>query len=450
MDGIERVQPPLNQPIAAFKPTKVPLPAGARATKALLKYTPQLSLAERNRRWDGLRKYMRMAGLDAMIFLGNDLYWGMGMANLRYMFQVDSAIGGDALFPLEGDPVIWNSVQHMNRPTSAYLSIQEWVSDFRDRGGPKAIANEVRSRGLDRSRIGLIGFNGSIQLTSFLQSEMETLNAELPRAVFSDATPFISFLRLIKSEEEIGMLREAGRIARLVVDTMIEGARPGRTEAEVYADMIRTQIANGGDPNVFNLFSSGPVEHPPGELWHLLHGSEQPVAPTRRPLDPGDIVMSEFHTKYGGYRCHTEFTVYLGKEPPKQLRRIWDVSVECLEASKDALVAGRTFREAWEMVRRPADRAGLDYVELGFHMMGTASPEFVSMVYPPEYGRPNANGWGVADLVLEDGMTFGNNIDLHDSTWKPDVGCMLADFMVVRPHGAECLVNVPTEMACVG
>ena len=435
--------------LPAFRPTKKPLNENARATRELLKYTPQLSIQERNRRWDQIRKYMRMADINALIFLGSDIYWGMGMANLRYAFQVDSNIGADALFPLVGDPVIWNSVQHMNRPTSPYLSIQEWVFDFRNRGGPRAIAEEVRNRGLDRSRIGLVGFNNSIQLSAFLEAETSALRSALPNVSFIDITPVLGFLRLRKSEEEIGMLREAGKIARKVVDTMIASARPGNTEAELYADMIRTQIAHGGDPNVFNLLASGPVEHPNDELWHLLHGCEQPVSPTRRPLANGDIIISEFHTKYGGYRCHTEFTVYLGKDPPPQLRRIWDVAVECLEAAKKALVVGRTFREAWEIVRAPADRAELDYVELGFHMMGTASPEFVSCVYPPGFGRPNGNGAGIGDLVLEEGMAFGNNIDLHDSAWKPDVGCMLADFMIVRPEQAECLVNVPTQMACV-
>ncbi len=433
-----------------FLPTKRPIPPDALPTKVPLKYTPQMPIRERDRRWDTVRKYMRMSGYDALIFLGNDIYWGMGMANLRYMFQVDSQIGADALFPLEGKPIIWNSVQHMNRPTSAYLSVQEWVDDVRTRVGPKGMADELRSRNLANGRIGLVGFGNSIQLTSFLHSDIVTLEKELPNVTFVDITSFLSYLRLVKTEDEIDMLRKAGQIARKVVDTMIESSRPGKIEAEVYADMIRTQIASGGDPNVFNLFTSGPVEHSPKELWHMLHGSDQPVSPTQRPLAAGDLVLSEFHTKYGGYRCHTEFTVYLGKNPPKELRRIWDVSVECLEASKDALVAGRTFREAWEMVRRPAEKAGLDYVELGFHGMGTASPEFVSAVYPPGYGRPNANGTGIGDLLLEEGMAFGNNIDLHDSNWKVDVGCMLSDFMIVRPGRAECLVNVPTEMACVG
>ncbi len=433
-----------------YKPTKFPLPAGATATKELLKYVPQMSLKERNRRWDQMRKYMRLAGYEALVFFGNDIYWGMGMANMRYMFQVDAQIGADAFFPLEGKPIIWHAVQHMNRPTSPYLSIQEWVDDFRDRVGPRGIADELRRRGLDSARIGLVGFSNSIQLSSYLHADITTMERELPNATLIDVTPMMSYLRLVKSEEEIEMLRGAGRIARKVVDTMIEASRPGRTEAEVYADMIRTQIASGGEPNVFNLFSSGPVEHPRNELWHLLHGSEQPITPTQRPLALGDIVISEFHTKYGGYRCHTEYTVYVGKEAPKELRRIWDVAVECLEASKTAFAAGRTFREAWEIIRAPADRAGIDYVELGYHAMGTASPEFASAVYPPGFGRPNANGTGIGDLILEEGMAFGNNIDLHDSAWKPDVGCMLADFMIVRPNRAECLVNVPLELACTG
>ena len=48
--------------------------------------------------------------------------------------------------------------------------------------------------------------------------------------------------------------------------------------------------------------------------------------------------------------------------------------------------------------------------------------------------------------ALEEGMTFGNNVDLHDSRWKPDVGTMLSDFMVVRPGKAECLIGTPTEL----
>jgi Xaa-Pro aminopeptidase len=375
----------------------------------------------------------------------------MGMANLRYLFQVDAQIGAYAIFPMTGDPVVWHSVVHMNRPTSMYLSLNEWISDFRNFGGLGPIADELRSRGLDRGKLGLVGFSSTIQVAeTILHDDVINLNKLLPHATFVNASAMLQEMRILKSEDEIDMLRGAGKIARKVVDAMVSMARPGITEAELYAEMIRTQIANGGEPNVFNLLSSGPVEHPSDELWHLLHGCEQPLTPTTRSLKAGDIVIAEWHTKYGGYRCHTEYTVYLGKKAPQELLDIWSVSVECLEASKEALVAGRTIREAVAMIRKPAEKAGVDFVELGFHAMGLASPEFPTVIYREGYGGNTLNGHGIGDFVLEEGMCFGNNIDLHNSRWKPDVGCMLSDFMVVRPGKAECLIGTPTELAQVG
>jgi Xaa-Pro aminopeptidase len=430
-----------------FPATARPIPEEARATRVPSKHIPQLSLKERDRRWDRARKAMLMAGLDAFVFLGNDIYWGMGMANMRYMLQVDSHLGAEAIFPLSGEPVVWSGVPHMNRPTNPYLSLNTWLSDFRTRGGIAAVADELRARGLDRSRLGLIGFSSTIQITpTLLYQDVISLKKSLPEADFVDASHLLQDMRMVKSEEEIEILRGAGRIARKVLDAMIESARPGVPEAAVYAEMIRTHIANGGEPNIFNLFTSGPVEHPRNELWHMLHGSEQPLAPTMRPLAEGDLIVTEWHTKYGGYRCHTEFSVYLGKRAPKELLNIWNVSVECLQASKEALVAGKTIREALAIIRKPAERAGLDWVELGFHAMGTASPEFPTVVYAEGHGSNTLNGHRIMDMVLEEGMTFGNNVDLHDSRWKPDVGTMLSDFMVVRPGKAECLIGTPTEL----
>ncbi len=408
---------------------------------------PQLSLVERDRRWDGLRKKMVLSGLDALVFLGNDIYWGMGMANMRYVLQVDSQIGADALFFMDEAPIVWNSLPHMNRPTNMYYSLQDWVEDFRPRGGLRPIVQELESRGLASSRIGLVGFTSTVQVTpSFLHDDITGFESLLPRASFVDATPLVQEMRMVKSEEEIDMLRGAGRVARKVIDAMIETAAPGVPDAAVYAAMIHAQIANGGEPNIFNLFAAGPIDHPSTDLWHLLHGCEQPLTPSMRPLQENDLIVSEWHTKYGGYRCHTEFTCYVGKRAPAELHRIWDVSWQCLEASKKALVAGNTLREAWQIIRAPAKEAGLDWVELGFHAMGTASPEFPTIVYEEGYGRRHNGGAKIADLELVEGMCFGNNIDLHDSKWRPDVGCMLADFMVVREGEAECLIGTPREL----
>lgn len=425
------------------------IPSSARPTRELLKYVPQLSTAERDRRWRNMRKRMIMAGIDVLIFIGTDIFWDTGLANMRYMFQMGAKQHGWALFPIEGEPVVWHAVPHINRPFNPHLTNQEWLTDFRVFPGVQGVADEVKGRGFERSRVGLVGFSSTLVPPTISHHDYVSLQKALPDAELTDVSWMLQEMRLVKSEEEIGMLRKAGKVARKVVDTMLEYAKPGITEAQLWAEMLKTQIVNGAEPDAFNLLNSGPLEHPEDELWHLLHGTEQPLVPTMRPLQKGDLIISEYHTKFGGYVCHTEYTVYMGKAP-QELKDIWKVCIESLDISREVMVPGKPLREAWEAIRKPCERAGYDYVELGWHGMGNASPEFPTVIYRPGYGPNVLNGHRIGDMVFEEGMTFGNNLDIHNPGWKFDVGCVLSDFMVVRPGGAELLVNVPRELGEVG
>ena len=360
------------------------IPRGAKPTTVPMQYMPRIPLTERDRRWDGLRKRMLMANVDVLLFLGNDIYWDMGHANVRYVTNAVSKVGTHCSFFIDADPVVWTFVAHMNRPYNFLLSVQDWVSDIRTARGFREIAADLRDRGLDRARIGLVGFNSTIQVvTTLLHGEVEVLKRELPHAEFTDMSWALQQMRMVKSESEVDMMREAAKISRKALAAMVEGAKPGRLECELYADMVRAQIANGGEPNLFNLFASGPIDHAPQELWHLQHGLDQPMIPSRRPLAEGDLVVAEWHTKYGGYLVHTEYTVHIGRNVPQRLKDIFAVSVETLDVSRQALRAGNTLRRAVEEIRKPAERAGLDFVELGFHAMGLGSPEFPTVIYRP-------------------------------------------------------------------
>ncbi|MBN9047367.1 MAG: aminopeptidase P family protein [Rhizobiales bacterium] len=427
------------------------IPKGAQPTKVPMDFMPQLPLSERNRRWDGLRKRMLMAGVDMLLFLGNDIYWDMGNSNIRYVANAAFKMGTHLSFFMDKDPVVWSFVAHMNRPYNFLLSVQDWVQDVRTARGLVEIAADIEDRGLHRGRIGIVGFNSTIQTTTTLLSgDVKALEKLLPNVDFVDMTWALQQMRMVKSEVEIDVMREAGKISQKVLKALVKGAKPGRLECEVYADMIHAQIANGGEPNIFNLFASGPIDHPTEELWHLLHGMDQPVMPSRRPLKDNDLIVTEWHTKYGGYLVHTEYTVYVGEKPPTELTDIFKVCVESLDASREAFQPGRTLREAWEAIRAPAEKAGYDFVELGFHAMGLASPEFPTVIYKPGYGSNALNGSRIGDLVLEEGMCFGNNLDLYNPRWKSDIGCMYSDFMVVRPGGAELLINTPREIGIGG
>lgn len=423
------------------------------APASLHEWVPQLSLAERDARWARMRELMALAGLDAMVLIANDMSFGMATANLRYLTQIGSLCGGEAVFFLDADPVVWNSNQpQMHQPVNGYRQTQRWVDDIRLSEGMAGVAAELRKHGCGTGRIGVAPFSSSLFATPYiLAAQQSALEQELPDATLVPAGWLMEQLRLIKSAEEIGMIRRAAEICRASLDALVESARPGTPEAVLVADMLRAQVARGAEPQVFTFLSSGPVEHPRGEAWRLLHGTEPPGAPTMRPLGAGDAVVTEYHTSYGGYLAGAEFTIYLGQSAPPRLKAIFDVCVETLEVSAQALRPGVTIREAYTAIRRPAERAGIDFVELGFHGHGLASPEFPTVVHRPGHGAPRSmDGTGIGDLVIREGMVLCNNIDLFDPAWKPDVGCMYGDTMVVGPEATTRLVGVPTEMACTG
>lgn len=130
--------------------------------------------------------------------------------------------------------------------------------------GVQGVADEVKGRGFERSRVGLVGFSSTLVPPTISHHDYVSLQKALPDAELTDVNWMLQEMRLVKSEEEIGMLRKAGKVARKVVDTMLEYAKPGITEAQLWAEMLKTQIVNGAEPDAFNLLNSGPLEHPRG------------------------------------------------------------------------------------------------------------------------------------------------------------------------------------------
>ncbi len=104
---------------------------------------------------------------------------------------------------------------------------------------------------------------------------------------------------------------------------------------------------------------------------------------------------------------------------------------------------GVTFKEAAEAEREPCQKAGMDFIELGFHQHGLGSAGPLTMVYKP--GLKGLSGDKINDLKIKENMVFGTNIDRHDPRWKKDVGIMLGDTLHVAKSHSRFLVNTPLE-----
>jgi Xaa-Pro aminopeptidase len=413
-----------------------------------MEYLPHLSRRERDRRWAGLREGMRAAQLDAVLVHGSDVFMGYGMANFRYLTQIGGHHGGFALFGHDGPPVIFNAPPHEHHPYNAWLTAQDWVDDVRPNRGVPGIVDAIQARKLERGRIGIVGYRTVLAQVTLPYPQYEALREALPQAQFTDATHIPEGLRLVKSSEELALLEAAGRVAERVIQSLIHTARPGVRENEVMAEMLHTSVASGGDVQPFIMLTSGnPERSEPGRRRYLLHGIAAPNAPTARPLERGDLVICEFHCSVAGYLSAAEFSLSIGPAS-SPVRRIHDAEVACLTAALPHFRTGGRVGDLLEAMRRPCLEAGLDYLELGFHGHGLASPEYPTVVYKPSEGA--MGGAGLLDYRLQTSMVFGTNIDLFDPGWKDDVGLMFGDMVVVTPDGGRTMCHVPLELPEVG
>lgn len=402
---------------------------------------PRLSLKERDRRWKKIRDDMRTEGLDCLIIWGSNAMQDNQMANVRYVTGIGG--GGEqsfVIFPLEGEPTcfVWGTTK-----LGWWPKAQNWITDIRPRHPSFAasVIKRINELGFEKGNLGVVGLAGLRDRDgSMLYEVYSQILRGLPQANFVNATPLIEKIRLIKSNEEIQMLEKASELGDLVLKVLAKTAKPGVKECEVVGKMLDAMVSNGGEFPVLFLWGAGPEPFP-----HPFN------FPTIRALQRGDLIITEFHTKYNGYLAHQERTVSLGR-PKKEYRRLYDIALDIFQKALGGLTAGTTIEELKRVVRDPVAEAGISYIEAGVHGHGLDSGEYPMFAYPPlgspaDLATPSVT---VGEGKLEAGMVVGLILDLVDPNWKGgNTGIVLADTVLVTETGGRRLGKYPLDMIII-
>lgn len=412
-------------------------PRGGKATRAgrsvPAQYLPQLSLGERDRRWQTIRQAMSLWRLDALIIWGSDRSWNQTAANLRYVTHIGER--GVAIFPLDGEPL------YLGGPKFSYRyweECQHWVKQIRPYEGPQGIVEAIQELNLEKANLGIVGHWGALQQDVILYREYAELLKRLPAANLVETTPLLEEIRLIKSQEEIQFLREAARLGDLMLEALLQAARPGAKECDLYASMVQAEIANGGEYPSMILMDSGPFPNPFAQ-------KRPPAVPTTRPLQRGDLVITEYHACYGGYLAGVERSISLGK-PRREFKELYGVCLQSFEEGVSKMYPGTPLGEVVEAFRAPVHRSGMAYSECGLHGHGLSSPEFPTVTTPPETGGLLSQ---IPPVALQANMVFGTNIDLYNPRWRQDAGLMLGDTIWISPEGPRRLGQSSLELLVV-
>jgi Xaa-Pro aminopeptidase len=237
------------------------------------------------------------------------------------------------------------------------------------------------------------------------------------------ATDVLRRLRMIKDAAEIDALRKAGAAIDRVHARVPEFLVPGRTEADVAADIAEAIVAEGHSAVAFIIVGSGP------------HGADPHHECSDRELRAGDIVVVDIGGPYEpGYNSDSTRTYSIG-EPDAEVARRYAVLQRAQQAAVEAVRPGVTAEQVDAVARDVLAAEGLAeaFVHRTGHGIGLSVHE------EPYIVAGNA-------LALEEGMAFSVEPGIYfPGQW----GARIEDIVVVTADGALPVNNRPHELVVV-
>jgi Xaa-Pro aminopeptidase len=237
------------------------------------------------------------------------------------------------------------------------------------------------------------------------------------------ATEVLRGLRMVKEEPEIDALAKAGAAIDRVHARVPELLRPGRTEADVAADIAEAIVAEGHSEVAFIIVGSGP------------HGADPHHGYSDRELQVGDIVVVDIGGAYEpGYHSDSTRTYSIG-EPTPDVAQQYSVLQRAQRAAFDAVRPGVTAERVDAAARDVLAEAGL--AEFFVHRTGHGIG--LSVHEEPYIVAGN-------DVPLAAGMAFSIEPGIYfPGRW----GARIEDIVVVTEDGALAVNNRPHELVVV-
>jgi len=237
------------------------------------------------------------------------------------------------------------------------------------------------------------------------------------------ATGVLRRLRMVKDASEIDALRKAGaaidRVHALVPELLV----PGRTEAQVAADIAEAIVAEGHSEVAFIIVGSGP------------HGADPHHECSDRELQTGDIVVVDIGGSYEpGYNSDSTRTYSIG-EPDSDVAHRISILEQAQQAAVRAARPGVSAQSVDAAARRVLVEAGMGeaFVHRTGHGIGLSVHE------EPYIVEGN-------DLILEPGMAFSIEPGVYfPGQW----GARIEDIVVVTENGCESVNSRPHGLTVV-
>jgi Xaa-Pro aminopeptidase len=271
-----------------------------------------------------------------------------------------------------------------------------------------ATRKKIRRLGFEKSRLGY--------------EQYEFLKSKIPvRCTLQPLAGLVEALRMVKSEQEIALIRRSVDTNSKAFELAIRSIRPGRTrEVDLAAEIDYRMRKLGAERPAFETIVAS------GERAALPHAQ-----PSRKIAAQNELLLIDMGATLDGYASDMTRVVFLGR-PNKEIKGIYRAVLEAQLAAIDAVRPGVTAEYVDRQARRSLKAKGLDkaFVHSTGHGLGLEIHE------PPRLGKREKTR-------LREGMAI---------TIEPGVylegfcGVRIEDTVVVTKTGCEVLTPTSKEL----
>lgn len=250
---------------------------------------------------------------------------------------------------------------------------------------------------------------------------LRALQSGLGAERFTDAGGILAGLRLIKSEAELGCLRESAAMTGAGMSAALASIAPGVSENTVAASAASAMLAAGSE---FMSIQPIVVSGPRSSVIHLNH--------QQRLLERGDPVFLELGATCRRYTAPQMKTAIAGTGPTPEMLHLRDHCLAIYQALTQTMRPGIPFDEA----ARVAEQA----------LAPVAGRSFFSGVFGYAVGATFPPSWveGTGFIARGESRLFRENMVFHlplclrlPGQW----GVGLSNTVVVRAGGAQALTH---------
>ena len=232
-------------------------------------------------------------------------------------------------------------------------------------------------------------------------------------------TGLVEELRMVKTEQEVELLRQVAQIAGRAFDRVRAAVRPGLRERDVAFLLEQTFRELGADGPAFDTIVAA------GERGALPHGRA-----SDRLLEHGDLVVVDFGARAGGYNSDTTRTIVVGEPTGEQCRVIEAVRLaqaESMALMRPGIAADAVDRRAREVM---ASETNTFQHGLG-HGIGL-------LVHERPFLSPSDQ------TLLQAGMVITNEPGIYVPGWG---GVRLEQMVLITDSGPQVLTPASEDVA---